>query len=93
MLHELTYIKPWFIEQMKELVDLEEKILKYKGRMLPDDLLLRAKRDGFADKYLAKLLAIPEAEIRLARKAWALSRYGSRSRQRGSESGLLLFNL
>ena len=50
MLHELTYIKSWFIEQMKELVDLEEKILKYKGRSLPDDLLLLAKRDGFADK-------------------------------------------
>jgi carbamoyl-phosphate synthase large subunit len=67
MLHELTYIKSWFIEQMKELVDLEEKILKYKGRRLPDDLLLLAKRDGFADKYLAKLLSIPEAEIRLQR--------------------------
>ncbi|MEI8003231.1 MAG: carbamoyl-phosphate synthase large subunit, partial [Methanothrix sp.] len=66
-LYDLTYIKPWFIEQMKELVDLEEKICKYKGRMLPDDLLLAAKRDGFADKYLAKLLNIPEAEIRLAR--------------------------
>jgi carbamoyl-phosphate synthase large subunit len=68
-LQELTYIKPWFIEQMKELVDLEEKILKYKGHRLPDDLLLVAKRDGFADKYLAKLLSIPEAEIRLRRKS------------------------
>jgi carbamoyl-phosphate synthase large subunit len=67
MLYDLTYIKPWFIEQMKELVDLEEKICKYKGRILPDDLLLLAKRDGFADRYLAKLLNIPEAEIRLAR--------------------------
>ena len=68
-LHELTYIKSWFIEQMKELVDLEEKICKYKGQMLPDDLLLLAKRDGFADRYLAKLLAIPEEEIRLARRS------------------------
>ena len=68
-LHELTYIKPWFIEQMKELVDLEEKILVYKGRRLPDDLLLLAKKDGFADKYLAKLLSIPETEIRLARSS------------------------
>ncbi|MBN1235626.1 MAG: carbamoyl-phosphate synthase large subunit [Methanotrichaceae archaeon] len=67
-LHELTFIKSWFIEQMKELVDLEEKICKYKGQMLPDDLLLLAKRDGFADRYLAKLLSIPEAEIRLARR-------------------------
>ncbi|MDD1736898.1 MAG: carbamoyl-phosphate synthase large subunit [Methanothrix sp.] len=68
-LHELTHIKPWFIEQMKELVDLEETILQYKGRMLPDDLLGRAKRDGFADRYLAKLLAVPEEQIRHARSS------------------------
>jgi carbamoyl-phosphate synthase large subunit len=71
-LYELTYIKPWFIEAMKELVDLEEKILKYKGRMLPDDLLEQAKKDGFADKYLAKLLEIQEREIRHRRKALGL---------------------
>ncbi len=68
-LHELTHIKPWFIEQMKELVDLEETILQYKGRMLPDDLLGRAKRDGFADRYLAKLLVVPEEQIRHARSS------------------------
>jgi len=62
-LFKLTYIKHWFINQMKELVDLEEKVLKYKGRQLPDDLLIRAKKDGFADKYLAKLLGVPEKQI------------------------------
>lgn len=63
-LHRKTYIKAWFIEQMKELVELEEKILNYKGSILPDDLMLQAKKDGFADKYLAKLLCLPENEIR-----------------------------
>ncbi|RPJ60522.1 MAG: carbamoyl-phosphate synthase large subunit, partial [Dehalococcoidia bacterium] len=58
-LHEKTYIKAWFIEQMKELVELEEKILSYKGGTLPDDLFIKAKKDGFADKYLAKLLGLP----------------------------------
>ncbi|MCX7872383.1 MAG: carbamoyl-phosphate synthase large subunit [Verrucomicrobiae bacterium] len=67
-LYKITYIKPWFIQQMKELVELEEEILKYKGKRLPDDLLIRAKKDGFADKYLAKLLGIPEKEIREQRK-------------------------
>ena len=66
-LHETTYIKAWFIEQMKELVELEEKILIYKGKALPDDLLIQAKKDGFADKYLAKLLGVPETKIRSAR--------------------------
>ena len=48
-LYNLTYIKIWFLQQMKELVELEEKILEYKGRELPDELLVKAKKDGFAD--------------------------------------------
>jgi len=67
-LNELTYIKAWFIQQMKELVELEEQILKHKGGRLPDDLLVKAKKDGFADKYLAKLLGVPEKSIREQRK-------------------------
>ncbi len=63
-LHNLTYIKHYFISQMKELVELEEEVLKYKGRKLPKELLLRAKKDGFADKYIAKLIGMPEKEIR-----------------------------
>ena len=63
-----THIKPWFIEQMKELVDLEEMILKLKGNDLPDELLVRAKKDGFADRYLSRLLGVPEARIRGQRK-------------------------
>jgi carbamoyl-phosphate synthase large subunit len=63
-LYELTYIKPWFIEQMKELVELEEQILEYRGKMPPDELLVQAKKDGFADRYLSQLLGIPEKEVR-----------------------------
>jgi len=68
-----TYIKTWFISQMKELVDFEEKILSYKGKILPDTMLIQAKKDGFADKYLSQLLHIPEKEIRNKRVALGLS--------------------
>ena len=68
-LYEKTYIKPWFIQQMKELVELEERILKYKGKSLPKELLIQAKKDGFADRYLAKMLAVSEKEIRQQRVA------------------------
>ena len=68
-LYRLTHIKPYFIQQMKELVALEEEILTYKGRTLPDALLVRAKKDGFADRYLAKLLGLPEKEVRERRAA------------------------
>ncbi len=66
-LFEKTHIKRWFIKQMQELVRLEEKILKYKGKQLPDKLLIQAKKDGFADRYLSKLLGIPESKIRQRR--------------------------
>jgi len=66
-LYAKTYIKPWFIQQMKELVDLEEQILRYKGKELPEKLLVQAKKDGFSDRYLSQILDIPEAEIRRRR--------------------------
>ena len=65
---ETTYIKRWFIEQMKELVELEEEILKHKGGGVPDDLLIRAKKDGFADRYLSQLLGLTETAIRERRR-------------------------
>ncbi|MBW1781466.1 MAG: carbamoyl-phosphate synthase large subunit [Deltaproteobacteria bacterium] len=68
-LHNKTHIKGWFIEQMKELVDLEEKILAHKGGVPPDDLLEQAKKDGFSDRYLSQLLQVPEKEIRGKRTA------------------------
>jgi carbamoyl-phosphate synthase large subunit len=67
-LSETTHIKTWFIEQMKELVDLEEKMLQYKGRPLPDELLIQTKKDGFADRYLAQILDVDESAIRAQRK-------------------------
>ncbi len=68
-LYAKTYIKPYFIGQMKELVELEEEILKHRGYLPPDDLLVRAKKDGFSDKYLAMLLKVSEKRIREKRKA------------------------
>jgi carbamoyl-phosphate synthase large subunit len=67
-LHERTAIKPWFIEQMKELVDLEETIRGCRGAALPDDLLRQAKQDGFADRALARLLGVAERDIRRQRE-------------------------
>ena len=72
-LYRITFIKPYFLEQMKELVDLEETILKYKGKSLPDALLVKAKKDGFADKYLAKLLNCEEKIVREQRVGAGLS--------------------
>ena len=77
LLFEKTHIKPWFIEQMKELVELEEEILRFRGKPLPDELLVRAKKDGFADRYLAKLLGVRGVgDPRAAHRGWAWWRRG-----------------
>jgi carbamoyl-phosphate synthase large subunit len=54
---------------MKELVELEEEILGYEWAALPDELLVRAKKDGFADKYLAQRFSVSEIEVRERRLA------------------------
>ncbi len=72
-LHEKTFIKAWFIEQMKELVDREKQILSCKGKDLPDNLLREVKKDGFADRYISKLLELPEEQIRNKRESIGMS--------------------
>jgi carbamoyl-phosphate synthase large subunit len=66
-LYKKTHIKPWFITQMLELVEEEERLLKFKGSIPPDEILHNAKKNGFADKYLSKLLGVPENDIRKKR--------------------------
>ena len=63
-IHEITKVKAYFIEQMKELVEEEEALLAGKGTMPSDEALISAKKNGFSDKYLSQLLEISEEEIR-----------------------------
>ncbi len=63
-LHEITHVKKYFIEQMKELVEEEMALSANKGSLPADAALIQAKKDGFSDKYLSILLQIPEADIR-----------------------------
>lgn len=63
-LHNITKIKHYFIEQMKEIVDMENKIESYTIVSIPDDVLYRAKKDGFSDKYIADLLKTKEKVVR-----------------------------
>lgn len=66
---EITKVKKYFIEQMKELVDEEEELLQTKGSLLTDEQLTRAKKDGFSDKYLSQILGVSEEDIRNKRTA------------------------
>jgi len=63
-LYKLTYIGRWFIQEMKELVDFEEELLKHSWDNLPDKELLKAKEWGFSDRYLARLFQVRESDVR-----------------------------
>jgi carbamoyl-phosphate synthase large subunit len=73
-IYNLSKIDPWFIENMKELVELEEKIGHFKNKKpdeeieVPLDLLKAAKKDGFSDWQLAYLLNSKEEAVRQFRK-------------------------
>ncbi|HIR26615.1 MAG TPA: carbamoyl-phosphate synthase large subunit [Candidatus Choladousia intestinigallinarum] len=66
-IHEITKVKKYFIQQMKELVEEEESLAAFKGSLPKDELLVSAKKDGFSDKYLSQILEIPEDDIRSRR--------------------------
>ncbi|MCD8155030.1 MAG: carbamoyl-phosphate synthase large subunit [Clostridiales bacterium] len=63
-IYEITRVKRYFIEQMKELVEEEEALCENKGVLPSDEMLTTAKKDGFSDKYLSQILEIPEEDIR-----------------------------
>ena len=66
-LNEITFVKKEWLQEMKELVETEEKMLQTPGQLPADDLLIQAKKEGFSDKYIAKILGIREKDVRKKR--------------------------
>lgn len=66
-LNEWTSIHPWFLEQLKELVDFEQEI---KDEKLNEKNLLKAKRMGFTDQALSKLTKSSLKDIKGLRQNW-----------------------
>jgi carbamoyl-phosphate synthase large subunit len=82
-IHGLTHIDPWFLQNMKEIIDLEGEIRKYKVEfrdlelwsslkdqrklMIPQKILREAKTYGFSDFQLGHLMGFEESEIRSSR--------------------------
>jgi carbamoyl-phosphate synthase large subunit len=73
-IYQLSKIDRWFIDNMKQLVEMEEKIKKFKNNKpdeaieIPLDLLRQAKKDGFSDRQIAHLLNSKEEKVREFRK-------------------------
>ena len=88
-IHNLTHIKKYFIQELKELVDEEEKILT---TPLSDEILIQAKKDGFSDKYLAKILNVPEQSIREHREKLNLLETWDKVHVSGTENGAYYYS-
>jgi len=72
-LANLTKIDPWFLEKIKNIVELEKKIKKYNLSNFPKNLLREAKRRGFSDFQLAQLLKEKEISVRNKRKKMGIT--------------------
>ncbi len=71
-IYEITKIKHWFLQQMKEILDEEESLIAIKGNVPEKDVLRQAKLDGFSDRYLSQILEVPEENIRNARYEYGI---------------------
>lgn len=91
-LYRRTHIKPWFIVQMKELVELEEEILNHTWETIPEELLVRAKKDGFADRYLSRLMEVPEQMVREKRIALGIKQAWEPVRVSGVEDAAYYYS-
>ncbi len=91
-LFELTKIKHYFIEQMKELVEEEEELLGYRGELPPQQMLLQAKQDGFSDKYLSQLLEVPEQAVREKRISYGIEERWEGVHVSGTEDSAYYFS-
>jgi len=68
-IHELSGIDPWFLQNLKELIDAERKIAGLGGPITDATDFRRAKKLGFSDRQLATITSQTEAAVRAARKS------------------------
>ncbi len=64
-LHDVTKITPYFLESIKKIVDMENKLKENKGKL---DVLLEAKKMGFGDKFIGMLWDMKEIDVFNLRK-------------------------
>jgi carbamoyl-phosphate synthase large subunit len=67
-IYEITKIDPWFLNNIKDIIKLEEKIKTLALSDLDEPLMRKIKEYGFSDKYLATLLKVDETQLRKHRK-------------------------
>jgi carbamoyl-phosphate synthase large subunit len=67
-IHEWTSIDPWFLEQVRQAVELERALGSETLDSVSAETLREAKRDGLADRRLAQLWNVDQLAVREKRK-------------------------
>jgi carbamoyl-phosphate synthase large subunit len=65
---DLSGIDPWFLNNIREIIDLEEMLKTNGSRHIPFDLLKNAKRFGFSDRQIGIITGMQETDIRNLRE-------------------------
>ncbi len=74
-IQKLTQIDPWFINEIKKLVKMEEKLMRYNvAEDIPADFMRHLKQAGYSDAQIAWTLRIEEDEVRRVRKKMNIRR-------------------
>jgi carbamoyl-phosphate synthase large subunit len=67
--HKLTGIDPWFIGQIKNLVKMEERLLRFNvPEDIPTEFFIELKKNGYSDAQIAWLLRVDEKSVTRERK-------------------------
>ena len=74
-IYDLSKVDPWFLYKIKNIVEMEEKLGRYRLKNLPTSLLKEAKQKGFSDLQIAMLTVSTEQEVRERRKKLGIIPY------------------
>ena len=73
--HKLTGIDPWFIKEIKALVQLEDQLMKYNvPEDIPASFFKELKRNGYSDAQIAWLMRVEEKDVSRQRKKLGIRR-------------------
>jgi carbamoyl-phosphate synthase large subunit len=70
---ELTHIDPWFLNEMKEIADLMKQVSAHTLETVPADLVREAKRAGFSDSRLGRLLGVKPRDVAAKRADYGIA--------------------
>ena len=67
-IYKLSHIDPWFLQRIQHIVEVERKLQTYAGGPCPRNILVDAKRSGFSDSQIARILNMDEGSVRKLRQ-------------------------